>query len=196
MGIYLLVSAKTRRLLHQWMYQLSLSKIVSKIYYITGGERSGKSRYAQDLALSLSQNPVYLATARKWDEDFSERVKRHQSDRDDRWANIEEEKHLSRMDIVERVVVLDCVTLWLTNWYIDLKNDRDAAFAACKEELEKLFKLDTTLIIISNEIGMGLHAETQMGRHFTELQGWMNQFIASQADEAVFMVSGLPLKLK
>ena len=169
---------------------------MSKIYYVTGGERSGKSRYAQDLAMSLTQNPVYLATARIWDEDFTERVERHQSDRDDRWTNLEEEKYLSQAEIQNRVVVIDCVTLWLTNWYSDLKYDRDLCLDECKKELDHLFKIDATFIIISNEIGMGLHAETAMGRKFTELQGWINQHIACHSDEAVFMVSGLPLKLK
>ena len=76
------------------------------IYYITGGARSGKSAYAQKLALQLSNNPIYLATARNWDADFNERIKRHQADRDERWENIEEEKHLSRIDFANRVVVV------------------------------------------------------------------------------------------
>ncbi|UII24045.1 bifunctional adenosylcobinamide kinase/adenosylcobinamide-phosphate guanylyltransferase [Fulvivirga ligni] len=166
------------------------------IYYISGGERSGKSSYAQNLALSLSDNPVYLATSRNWDADFEKRVKRHQSDRDERWENIEEEKHIGAIDLHEKVVVVDCVTLWLTNWYSDLKYDVEACLESGKAELKQLFEQDCTLIIISNEIGMGIHAQTEVGRKFTELQGWMNQFIANKADEAVFMVSGLPLKLK
>ena len=91
------------------------------IYYITGGTRSGKSSYAQKLALSLSDNPVYLATARKWDADFEQRIKRHQEDRDERWENIEEERHPSNLSLQGRVVVLDCVTLWLTNFFSDAK---------------------------------------------------------------------------
>lgn len=166
------------------------------IYYISGGERSGKSSYAQNLALSLSDNPVYLATSRNWDADFEKRVKRHQSDRDERWENIEEQKHVGAIDLHGKVVVLDCVTLWLTNWYSDLKYDFEACLESGKAELKKLFEQDCTLIIISNEIGMGIHAQTEVGRKFTELQGWMNQFIAKEAEEAVFMVSGLPLKLK
>ncbi|MBL3657280.1 bifunctional adenosylcobinamide kinase/adenosylcobinamide-phosphate guanylyltransferase [Fulvivirga sediminis] len=166
------------------------------IYYISGGERSGKSGYAQKLALSLSDSPIYLATARQWDGDFKKRVDRHVADRDDRWTTIEEEKHLSKLDISGKVVVLDCITLWLTNWYVDTKNNVDECLEKCKQELSTLFKQNSTLIIISNEIGMGLHAQTDVGRKFTELQGWMNQFIAHQADKAFFMVSGLPLILK
>jgi len=166
------------------------------IYYITGGERSGKSGYAQDLALKLSNTPTYLATSRVWDGDFEKRVQRHISDRDDRWTTIEEEKHIGSLDLSGKVVVIDCVTLWLTNWYIDTKNNVEESLEKAKKELVLLFKQEATIIIISNEIGMGVHAQTEVGRKFTELQGWVNQFIAKNADEAVFMVSGLPLKLK
>lgn len=166
------------------------------IHYISGGERSGKSRYAQELALTLSDNPIYLATARKWDDNFQKRIDRHVSERDERWTTIEEEKHLSQGDLKGRVVVIDCVTLWLTNWFMDSGDDEVLAEKEAKAELEKLFQQEATLIIISNEIGMGLHAQTAIGRKFTELQGWVNQFIAARADKATFMVSGLPLILK
>ena len=166
------------------------------IYYVTGGERSGKSRYAHQLATSLSDNPIYLATARRWDDDFEKRIKRHVAERDDRWTTIEEEKYLSKVDVNGRVVVIDCITLWLTNWYADLDNDLEKCLKACKEELDALFQLDSTLIIISNEIGMGVHTATHIARKFTELQGWINQHIAVNSDKAVMMVSGLPLTLK
>ena len=85
------------------------------ITYISGGERSGKSGHAQALALESSNHPVYLATAKVWDKDFEERVKRHQSDRDERWTSIEEEIRLSSVLTHGQSVVVDCVTLWLTN---------------------------------------------------------------------------------
>ncbi|MEO1049551.1 MAG: bifunctional adenosylcobinamide kinase/adenosylcobinamide-phosphate guanylyltransferase [Bacteroidota bacterium] len=168
----------------------------SRIYYISGGERSGKSSYAERLALSLSDNPVYLATARIWDNDFAERVARHQHDRDGRWKNVEEEIALSTAISPGEVVLIDCVTLWLTNIFMAHKSDRDQSFTAAKEELEKLWPIDSKLIFVSNEIGMGLHADSKMGRDFVELQGWTNQLIARKSDEAYFMVSGLPMKLK
>ena len=83
-----------------------------KIILVTGGQRSGKSRYAQELALKLAENPVYLATSRVWDDEFRERVRRHQQDRGPQWTNLEEEKAISRCDVSGRVVVIDCVTLW------------------------------------------------------------------------------------
>lgn len=149
-----------------------------------------------DLALELADNPVYLATSRKWDADFEKRVQRHQDERDERWENWEEEKAIGQLTLSGRVVVLDCVTLWLTNWFLDLEQDIDACLQNAKRELELLFKQEATLIIISNEIGMGVHAESHMGRKFVELQGWTNQFIAQRSDKAFFIVSGLPLQLK
>jgi adenosylcobinamide kinase/adenosylcobinamide-phosphate guanylyltransferase len=166
------------------------------IYYITGGARSGKSAYAQNLALQLSDQPIYLATARNWDADFDQRIKRHQADRDERWENIEEEKYPSKIDFTNRVVVIDCVTLWLTNFYVDCKYNIEEALVHIKAEVELLAKQNATFIIISNELGMGLHADTESGRKFTDLQGWTNQFIAQKANQAILMVSGLPVVLK
>jgi len=166
------------------------------IYYITGGERSGKSSYAQKIAEELSEKPIYLATSRIWDNDFQKRVDRHISDRDERWTTIEEEKEISKVIPAKSVVVIDCVTLWLTNFYVDTKYDIKKSLALAKEEINTLKKLDATIIIISNEIGMGVHSDTEIGRKFTELQGWTNQEIARVSNKATFMVSGLALQLK
>lgn len=166
------------------------------LVFITGGARSGKSRYAQQLALQLSNNPVYLATARHWDDDFEKRIQRHQAERDERWTSIEEEKNISGLSLSGKVVVMDCVTLWLTNFFTDNKYDIDASLEQCKEEIEKLDTTNNTFIIISNEIGMGMHADTEIGRKFTDLQGWMNQYIAAKANKVIFMVSGIPMEIK
>lgn len=166
------------------------------ITYISGGERSGKSSYAQKMALELSDNPVYLATAKAYDGNFKERIKRHQAERDERWTNIEERFELSKVLPANRVVVIDCITLWLSNFFSKTKGKRDETLELVKSEFEKLKDYKGHLIFISNEIGMGTHADTQVGRDFVEVQGWINQHIAQTADEAFFMVSGLPLKLK
>lgn len=166
------------------------------IYFITGGERSGKSNYAQNLALQLSNTPFYLATSRIWDKDHQQRVDRHIADRDERWTSLEEEKEIAKVIQERSVVVVDCVTLWLTNFFVDTKNNIEQSLTLAKEEFEKLRKKDATVIIISNEIGMGVHATTEIGRKFTELQGWMNQHIAKHADKAILMVSGIPVEIK
>ncbi len=166
------------------------------LYYITGGERSGKSSYAQNLALQLSNTPFYLATSRVWDDNHRQRIDRHIADRDQRWTSIEEEKELSKVVQNNSVVVIDCVTLWLTNFFVDTKNDIEKSLSQAKTEFDKLLKIDATIIIISNEIGMGVHATTEVGRKFTELQGWMNQHLAKHADKAILMVSGIPVEIK
>jgi adenosylcobinamide kinase/adenosylcobinamide-phosphate guanylyltransferase len=167
-----------------------------RLVFITGGARSGKSRYAQELALQHSEQPVYVATARVWDEDFRLRIERHRSDRDTRWTSFEEEKHLSRLSLQGRTAVIDCVTLWITNFFSDLRYDIDACLASCKAEIDALLEQDAHLIVISNEIGMGLHPDTEPARKFTDLQGWVNQYIAARAHQVIFMISGLPLVVK
>lgn len=166
------------------------------IWYITGGTRSGKSSYAMQLAQQLSAAPLYIATARQWDDDFRQRIDRHKQDRDDRWTSMEEEKHLSRLDLTGKVALIDCVTLWLTNFFTDLDQNTELCLQAFKEEIDLLVQKDAMLIIVSNELGMGVHASTPSGRKFTDLQGWANQYLASKADKAVFMVSGIPMILK
>jgi len=162
---------------------------------ITGGERSGKSRYAQNLAISKSAAPVYVATARRWDDEFKTRITRHQHDRDQRWQTVEEEINISRIE-QGNVVVVDCVTLWLTNLFSDANGDMDTTLSVARAELERLFTVDNDWIIVTNEIGMGVHATTEAGRKFVELQGWINQLVAERASRVILMVSGLPLTVK
>ena len=166
------------------------------ICYITGGARSGKSRFAQKRALTLSASPVYVATARIWDNDFGQRVQRHRAERGPEWTTFEAERDLHQLPLENRVVVIDCVTLWLTNLFLAFESDIEPSLTAFKAEIDALSRIAGTFIIISNEIGMGVHAETEVGRKFTDLQGWANQYVAALADEAIFMVSGLPLFLK
>ena len=166
------------------------------ISYISGGVRSGKSRFALDYARQLSPSPVYVATARIWDDDFGQRVQRHRDERGPEWTTYEAERNLHQLPLTDRVVVIDCVTLWLTNLFMAFDSDVDQSLMAFQTEIDALRLLPGHFIIISNEIGMGVHADTAIGRKFTDLQGWANQYVATRADEAVFMVSGLPLYLK
>lgn len=169
---------------------------MKRIILITGGARSGKSSYAEKTALSLAPNPVYLATARVWDDEFRERVNRHQARRGPEWTNIEEEKELSRHDLTNRVVLIDCITMWCNNFFFDLNDDVDATLSAMKEDFLKFTDQDATFIFVTNEIGMGGTSPNDIQRRFTDLQGWMNQFVASQADEVILMISGIPVKIK
>jgi adenosylcobinamide kinase/adenosylcobinamide-phosphate guanylyltransferase len=169
---------------------------MSRIILITGGQRSGKSSEAERMALSLAADPVYVATAHVWDDEFRERVRRHQERRGPQWTNIEEETHLSRHDLSGRVAVIDCVTLWLTNFFFANDSDVDKSLAQAKDEFDRFTSRDATYIFVTNEIGSGGVSENAIQRKFTDLEGWMNQYIASKADEVILMVSGIPVKIK
>ena len=169
---------------------------MKKITFITGGQRSGKSSYAQKQAEAISENPVYLATSRIWDQDFKARIDRHKTDRGAHWINVEEETYISKPELSNKVVVLDCITLWLNNIFFDNKNNIDAALKFSTEEWAKFIEQDFQVFVVSNELGMGVHSENEIARKFADLQGWVNQHIASTANEVVFMVSGIPQKIK
>ena len=169
-----------------------------KITLVTGGERSGKSGFAQKMALSETPHPVYLATSRIWDEEFRLRVLRHQADRGPELTNIEEEKELSKHNVEGRVVIIDCVTLWLTNFFFDNEKEKsiDEILEMAKQEFTRFTSQNAHFIFVTNEIGMGGVPIDPVQRKFTDLQGWMNQFIASNADEVFLMVSGIPMEVK
>ncbi len=167
-----------------------------KIILITGGARSGKSSYAEKMAKQLSKNPVYMATSRIWDEEFRQRVIRHQKTRGAEWTNIEEEKELSRHNIEGRVVLIDCITLWSTNFFFDSKSDIDKSLKEIKEEFDRFTSQDATFIFVTNEIGMGGTSENEVQRKFTDFQGLVNQYVAARANQVIFMVSGIPMVIK
>lgn len=169
---------------------------MKKIILITGGQRSGKSTKAEELALSLSSQPVYLATAHVWDDEFRERVKKHQERRGPEWTNIEEEIHLSKHDLTGRVVVIDCITLWLTNMFYQLDSEVDKTLSEAKKEFDAFTQHHATYIFVTNEIGLGGVSTNQLQRKFTDLQGWMNQYVAQKADEVILMVCGIAVKCK
>ena len=169
---------------------------MKRIILITGGQRSGKSSKAEELALSLSENPVYMATAHVWDEEFRERVRRHQERRGPQWTNIEEETALSEHDMTGLVVVIDCVTLWLTNFFFANQSNTDISLEQAKAEFDKFTEAEATYIFVTNEIGSGGVSDNAIQRKFTDLQGWMNQYIAQKADEVILMVSGIAVNIK
>jgi adenosylcobinamide kinase / adenosylcobinamide-phosphate guanylyltransferase len=163
---------------------------------VTGGERSGKSSFALSFAKSLAPNPLYVATARHWDSEFSERIAKHRADRGPEWETREEEKQLSALTASGRVLVIDCLTLWLTNIYTDFDYDLRPSLEYAQTELNGLFAQDAVLILVSNELGMGVHANTETSRRFVSLQGWINQYVAEKIPNVVLMVSGIPVSIK
>ena len=176
---------------------------MKRIILITGGQRSGKSVKAEELALSLSSTPVFMATAHVWDEEFRQRIAQHQQRRGSQWTNIEEERWLSRHDLKGRVVVVDCITLWCTNFFFNPdaadgspQPTVSEALDELKAEFDRLTSQDATFIFVTNEIGSGAVSDNAVQRRFTDLQGWMNQYVASRADEVILMVSGIAVTIK
>lgn len=170
---------------------------MATIHFITGGQRSGKSNYAQQLALSMTKKPVYLATARVWDEDFQQRIDRHKAERGKEWINMEVPENIGDIEVCGQVVVLDCITLWLTNLFFKQEGATvEAILDEAKRLFDKMLKNDATFLVVSNEIGLGGHAEQAIARRFADLQGWMNQYIAQQSDKVTLMISGIAVPIK
>lgn len=167
-----------------------------KITLITGGQRSGKSSYAQRVALSISSTPIYLATSAVWDEEHRLRIERHKADRGDEWTNIEELKDLHLVNVAGRVVVIDCVTLWSTNFFTDFDGDTLLSLQAITSSFDQFIQQEAHFIFVTNEIGLGGISANDLQRRFTDLIGWVNQHIAAKADEVILMVSGIAMKVK
>ena len=167
-----------------------------RIVLITGGQRSGKSSYAQKLALTLSPNPVYVATSAVWDEEHRQRIERHKADRGAEWTNIEELKELQNINVEGRVVVIDCVTLWSTNFFTYFEGDTQQSLEAIISRFDQFVQQDAHFIFVTNEIGLGGISANDLQRRFTDLVGWVNQYIASKSDEVILMVSSIPMKIK
>lgn len=171
----------------------------ANIIYISGGQRSGKSEYAESLALRQDPHPLYIATSRPPaddDPDFQARVRRHRERRGEAWFTYEEPVMLSRVPVEGHVALIDCVTLWATNAYMEAQGDCSRALELMTAEFDKIASRPCTLIFVSNEIGMGGVSPNEMQRRFTDLQGDINRFIAARAHAAFIVVSGLPLRLK
>ena len=165
------------------------------IALVIGGARSGKSRYAAKVARELTDSPVLLATSRVWDDDHAARIEKHKAERGAEWTTIEDPLVLAHADLTGRVVVIDCVTLWLTNLFEGAGWDHVRALDIAQAELERLTKVDARFILVSNELGMAPHAETPVGRKFVDAQGFLNQSIAERAVAVTLTVAGLPLPI-
>jgi len=163
---------------------------------VLGGARSGKSRHAERLALASGLDPVYLATAQPLDDEMARRIAAHRARRGSPWQTIEEPLDLARglRDACApgRIVVVDCLTLWLTNLMVAGR----AVEAECAALLAALADLDGPVVLVSNEVGQGITPDNAMARRFIDHAGWLHQAIAEQADAVVLMTAGLPHRLK
>ncbi len=162
---------------------------------VLGGARSGKSRLAQELAESLAPSRVYVATAEPLDEEMQRRIARHRADRGPSWRTIEAPTDLmGALDAARpgEAILIDCLTLWLSNLF-GQDMDWEAQLAGL---IEHLRHLDNPVVMVSNEIGLGLVPETKLGRDFRDAQGRLNQRVAAVCGRVAFVAAGLPLWLK
>jgi adenosylcobinamide kinase/adenosylcobinamide-phosphate guanylyltransferase len=173
--------------------------MAKKMIFITGGARSGKSRFALDYANRHFSKKLYLATCEVLDEEMVRRVENHKKRRSKEWNTVEEpveivDKIDEYGDKVE-VVLLDCITLWLSN--LLMRQNSDAKIMDEIDRFINTIKQDqTSFIIVSNEVGMGIVPADPLGRRFRDLQGIVNQRIAEVTETVILMISGIPMFLK
>lgn len=171
-------------------------------HLILGGARSGKSAYAEQLAKESGLNVTYIATAQVYDAEFGARVRHHKDRRPADWALVEEphylEQTLSRLAAIDQCIIVDCLTLWLAQWLCqDCKPPHDSNLEQQRDALLALLPtLPSTVILVSNEVGMGIVPLGEINRKFQDAQGRLNQAVASLANQVTFVAAGLPLKLK
>jgi adenosylcobinamide kinase/adenosylcobinamide-phosphate guanylyltransferase len=166
---------------------------------VLGGVRSGKSRYAQQLA-EQSRRVVFVATATITDDEMRAKIERHRKDRPKEWLTVEEPlelaKVLARYELDCDVIVVDCLTIFAANLMERAGADGDAIEGRIEALCAALRVAQCNVVLVSNEVGSGVHPSTDLGRRFRDLLGEMNQRVARVADDVVLMVAGLPLALK
>ncbi len=185
---------------------------MGKIIFITGGARSGKSRFAESL-LAGEDDVLYVATGIGFDDEMKDRIARHRSQRNPAWKTVECYRDLApslRYDLSDYgYVLLDCVTIMVSNFMVlDAGVDWDSAGIDAADRIEQVIMKEISAfldmardfhgktLIVSNELGMGIVPPTPLGRYYRDIAGKMNQVIAGVADEVYLMVSGVPMKIK
>ena len=166
------------------------------IHLILGGARSGKSRHAQSLAEAFGGNLVFVATGEAWDAEMAERIERHRADRGPRWRTVEAPLALARAIDAEtapdRILLVDCLTLWTSNL---MHANRDIG-AETQDLVAAMGSATGPILLVANEVGLGIVPENALARAFRDAAGTLNQWIAAEADEVILAVAGLPMKVK
>lgn len=179
----------------------------NQVHLVLGGARSGKSRFAEQLATDSGKKVVYVATATVYDDEMQQRINRHIDDRPTHWLTVEEPLRLAQILRLhadeDTCILVDCLTLWLTNVLMPEQDQSDGAdqvlksLAAYKTELlETLLNLPGQVVLVSNEVGQGIVPMGELSRRFVDEAGWLHQDIARIANKVTLVVAGLPMKLK
>jgi len=172
---------------------------MGKILLITGGCRSGKSAFALRYAEKNYDRKIYLATAEALDGEMRERIEKHRQKRGPAWRTLEEpleiEKVFESYGESADVILLDCVTLWISN--LMMKNlDADKILSHAEKALDSIIASPSDVILVSNEVGWGIVPENKLARDFRDIAGRVNQKIASAAESVIILVSGIPMCIK
>ena len=168
------------------------------IQLILGGARSGKSRLAEQTAIELNKPVTYVATAQAWDDEMRERIEHHQTQRPAEWILVEETLYLAdrlkQMDQDGQVILVDCLTLWMSN--LLMQDDPSIQTQECAKLLKTLTALQSDVLLVSNETGLGVVPMGQISRKFVDETGRLHQQLGQIADKVVFCVAGFPMILK
>jgi len=170
-----------------------------RVVVVTGGARSGKSRFAKELAKQSGGEVVFVATASAQDEEMIRRIERHRRSRPRQWKMVEEEVDLvGVIDVLgeeSKTVIIDCITLWLSN--LIERGHRDKEILQETKRLSRaLLQSPHTVILVTNDVGSGIVPENALARRFRDLAGEVNQILASSSQEVYLMVAGIPVKIK
>ncbi|MBU4128638.1 bifunctional adenosylcobinamide kinase/adenosylcobinamide-phosphate guanylyltransferase [bacterium] len=170
---------------------------MGRLIFVTGGARSGKSAFAQKLANNLSKKVTYIATAQARDKEMELRIKIHRKNRPSRWKTVEREKNvtevLSRIAEKNEVILLDCLTLLISNL---LLSGEKKILKEIRQLVDEVKRVKATVLIVSNEVGMGIVPDNRLARRFRDTAGRANQIVAQAADEVYLVVSGISTKIK
>lgn len=187
---------------------------MGKLILVTGGARSGKSAFAENMCQKFGQEIGYIATAAALDEGMTDRIKKHQERRPSTWKTFEKQEHIHEVFLQEsarntQVFLLDCLTVWTTNvmlkdhtidWDTLARDQVNLIEAEVLSQINDLIELvkkrETTLIVVTNEVGLGIVPENRLARLFRDIAGKANELVAASADEVHFVVSGIPMKIK
>ncbi|MHA3104824.1 bifunctional adenosylcobinamide kinase/adenosylcobinamide-phosphate guanylyltransferase [Acinetobacter sp. ANC 3791] len=168
------------------------------LHLVLGGARSGKSHYAEQLALATQKPRVYIATAQAVDQEMQERIHQHQQQRDQNWQLVEEPiylaERLQELDAEHQVILIDCLTVWMSN--LLCAQDPDLQSRECLKLLELLPNLKSEIILVSNETGLGVVPLGEITRRFVDESGRLHQALGQICQHAVFCVAGFPIQLK
>lgn len=167
---------------------------------IIGGAKSGKSRLALNICNGLNRKRIFLATAEILDREMEERIHRHKIERGREWLTVEEPLNiltiLKKMDAEDTVILLDCLTLWLNNLYMTYRDDHQPVSKSIEEFLDQLSGIKGAVVMVSNEVGMGIVPGDPMSRRYRDDLGSMHQRIAHVARKVVAVIAGIPMVLK